>query len=262
MGKNKKVNYPLKYAVMQIEGQTGWSIGLHQLEREYNTIVNIACKCYVISEKKQYSNDGSFNIEYEVVFLYEESEFRDEEFELATPRFNIYSQCINSTLVNQLFDTFEEAQSLAKEYNNELLKRKIGHLAYKKDLENNIKSLKLEHQETLDIYNQIEQHLEQKTMNMSVQKTTNIEELIEKVTKNSSEFYTKLASALSVEEQQFLQNSVENRNCSNCLNDHCKLESFEKIGLDELKNPQGSDCLGWSNPELVGRQLILKKFYN
>lgn len=99
-------------------------------------------------------------------------------------------------------------------------------------------------------------------MNMSVQKTTNIEELIEKVTKNSSEFYTKLASALSVEEQQFLQNLVENRNCSNCLNDHCKLESFEKIGLDELKNPQGSDCLGWSNPELVGRQLILKKFYN
>lgn len=168
---------------MQIKGQTGWSIGLHQLEREYNTIVNIACKCYVISEKKQYNNDGSFNIEYEVVFLYEESEFRDEEFKLATPRFNIYSQCINSTLVNQLFDTFEEAQSLAKEYNNELLKRKIGHLAYKKDLENNIKSLKLEHQETLDRYNQIEQHLEQKTMNMSVQKTPNIEELIEKVTK-------------------------------------------------------------------------------
>ena len=53
-------------------------------------------------------------------------------------------------------------------------------------------------------------------------------------------------------------NSLEDRGCDNCTSGSCKVESYEKVGLDEFGNSQGSSCLGWQNAELIGRQLVKK----
>ncbi len=81
----------------------------------------------------------------------------------------------------------------------------------------------------------------------------------EKICERPSEFYIKLAYALSVEEREYLKQLIETRNCNNCTNGSCRVENYEKVGLDESGKPQGSNCLGWNNPELVGRQRVLTK---
>lgn len=107
----------------------------------------------------------------------------------------------------------------------------------------------------------IEEKIEQETYDMKVTKTRdyNLEDIIEKIIEKPSEFYTKLAYALSVEEREYLKKLIKNRSCNNCINGSCRVEHYEKVGLDDTGKLQGNSCLGWTNPELVGRQLILKK---
>ena len=33
----------------------------------------------------------------------------------------------------------------------------------------------------------------------------------------------------------------------------------EKVGVDEFGKPQGSECAGWFNAELIGRSKVLRK---
>lgn len=77
--------------------------------------------------------------------------------------------------------------------------------------------------------------------------------------KKCSEFYIELARTLPVEEREYLKQLIHNRNCSNCTNMSCQVETYEKIGLDEFGQPQGTNCLGWNNNELIGRQRVLMK---
>ena len=64
MEDKKALKFPIKYAVMPIEEQTGWYTGLNELERKYVVVANIASKCYVIGERKEYLSDGTFKIKY------------------------------------------------------------------------------------------------------------------------------------------------------------------------------------------------------
>lgn len=45
----------------------------------------------------------------------------------------------------------------------------------------------------------------------------------------------------------------------NCTNGNCQIEYNEKTGFDKFGNPQGSKCIGWFNPELIGRSKVLAK---
>lgn len=65
-----KNNYPIKYALMPIIEQTGWTHGMHELEREYGVVCYIISKCYVIKETKKYNINGTTDIKYQVVFPY------------------------------------------------------------------------------------------------------------------------------------------------------------------------------------------------
>lgn len=253
----KELKYPIKYAVMPIKEQIGWYPGLHELERECDVVANIVSKCYVIREDKEYLQDGTLKIKYEVVF----PSLKFGGFELAVPEYNFYSQCTNSIFVNQLFNSFEEAQAVADQANEEILYHTIGILPYNEDFQKNLKAVKEKHQETLDRYKKIEEIIEQGTCDMKITKTYHfpLEHLIEQIIENPSEFYVKLAGELSPEEREYLKQLIENRSCRNCTNDSCRIETREKIGLDEFGKPQGSSCFSWNNPELIGKQLILKK---
>ena len=62
-----KYNYPVKYAAMPIIEQVGWSHGLNELERNYDVVCYIVSKCYLLSDKTKYKENGKNEKEYEVV---------------------------------------------------------------------------------------------------------------------------------------------------------------------------------------------------
>lgn len=261
----ERLKYPIKYAVMPIEEQTGWTPGLNELEREYCVVANIASKCYVIGERKEFLSDGTSRVKYEVVFPFIKKDIiHGDSFEPAVPEYDFYSQCTNSIHVDRLFSDFSEAQLEADKANEEVRCHMIGTLSYHKDFQKNLKELKRKHQETLDKYREIERIIEQGTDDMKVTKSYSfsLEPLIERTVESPSEFYTRLAKALSAEEREYLKRLIKNRRCSNCTNSSCRVEQCEKVGLDEFGESQGSNCLSWNNPELIGRQLILRKSDN
>ena len=71
-----KYNYPVKYAAMPIIEQVGWSQGLNELERNYDVICYIVSKCYLLSDKTKYKENGKKEKEYEVVFPYQKGEYQ------------------------------------------------------------------------------------------------------------------------------------------------------------------------------------------
>ena len=48
-----KINYPVKYALMPIIEQVGWTHGLHELERDYDVVYYVVSKCYLINDTKK-----------------------------------------------------------------------------------------------------------------------------------------------------------------------------------------------------------------
>ena len=56
----------------------------------------------------------------------------------------------------------------------------------------------------------------------------------------------------------FIIKNLINKNCLNCANGLCNIEYSEKVGYDEFNHEQGSNCLGWSNDEIIGKCKVLK----
>lgn len=240
--------YPIKYGVMPI----------NELDQDSEIIAYIVSKCYVISEKKTYLCNGTYKITYEVVFPYKMD--RTKNSRRAMPQYNIYSQCINSIVINQVFDSFEDASIVADKLNEGILHHEIGCLFFDDNFETKAKSIETKHQETLDRVKAFESYVENETKDMVVTKTlsTTLEKIIESLD-NPNEFYNRLFQVLSFEEREYLKQEIDNRSCDNCINGSCTVKHCEKVGLDETGQPQGRNCVGWNNPELIGRQRILEK---
>ena len=78
------------------------------------------------------------------------------------------------------------------------------------------------------------------------------EGMIKKVLKKHPSFFNELCN-IHTEENKSL------KNCSNCKNGSCNVETYEKVGIDEDGLPQGTNCFGWSNSELVQKSYVLDK---
>lgn len=78
----------------------------------------------------------------------------------------------------------------------------------------------------------------------------------------SDDFLIKLVSKLSFEERKYLKQFIKNKRCINCSNGNCRVEYSEKMGLNEYGEPQGSNCIGWNNPVLIGKQKALMQNNN
>lgn len=89
-------------------------------------------------------------------------------------------------------------------------------------------------------------------------KTTNLDEVINKIVDSPRDFYVKVCNSLTPEERLFIIKVLENKNCLNCTNSSCRVEYKEKVGLDSNGNQQGSKCIGWHNEELIGKSKVLR----
>lgn len=88
---------------------------------------------------------------------------------------------------------------------------------------------------------------------------TKLDNLLNKILDNPINFYERICHVLTVEERMFIIKQLENKCCMNCINAGCRIEYDEKVGVDELGKPQGSECSGWFNAELIGRSKVLRK---
>lgn len=86
----------------------------------------------------------------------------------------------------------------------------------------------------------------------------NLGDLLNKILDNPSDFYYKISDELTPEERLFIIANLKNKSCGTCTNGCCRVESYEKIGLDEFGRPQGSECIGWRNDIIVGKSKVLK----
>jgi len=163
-----ELKYPIKYGIMPIMEQIGWSPGVCELEREYGVVAYIVSKCYLVGEHKVYLSDGNTKIKYEVVFPYRRNEFVYDQFKRVFPEYNFNAKCINSFKVNELFDSFEEASTLAAKMNETLVGREIQVLSFDENIKEKIQIIRDKHQKTLDKYKEIEEMIEQTTEDMKV----------------------------------------------------------------------------------------------
>lgn len=155
-----KNNFPIKYAVMPIMEQTGWSHGLHELVRDYNEVAYIAAKCYLITERKKYSINGKTNISYEVVFPFEK---KDYDWKKIEPEYNVRGNCCNSIMVDKVFNSFEEALIEAQNKNDELVSDSVRYCDLSK-AESKISERKIR----MEYYKSLEQLIEQNTGDLNV----------------------------------------------------------------------------------------------
>ena len=157
-----------------------------------------------------------------------------------------------SFFVNQLFDSFEEALSIANQENESILDYEISLLPSNEKNEKKIEELRKQHKLVINQYKELEQIIENNTIDMEVTKTYRpLDSLIERVFENSREFYLKIANILSIEEIECLKLLIENKSCLNCTNGTCRVETSEKSASDI--------CVAWDNKELIGRQRLLIK---
>lgn len=89
--------------------------------------------------------------------------------------------------------------------------------------------------------------------------TTSLETILDTLLEKPNAFYEQVCDILTPDERHFIINSLENRSCTTCTNGCCRVESYEKTGLDEYGDPQGSKCIGWYNAKLIGKSKVLEE---
>ena len=159
-----KNNYPIKYAVVPMIEQVGWSHGLHELEREYGTVCYIVSKCYLVEESKKYKADGTVRVNYHVVCPYQYDKFN--EWNRVEPTFNIHGQCTNDIVVDEVYDNLEEAIVYKDKKNQEIFQKLFKYLPYEV-LKKRFKEIESEYNNKLEYYNQLEAMIEKNAQELN-----------------------------------------------------------------------------------------------
>ena len=156
-----KNNYPIKYAVMPIIEQTGWYPGLHELEREYGIVCYIVSKCYVVGREEKYNRYGNTICEYKVVFSYgKDNQYGD--LSRVEPEFCLMNgRCNNSTNVDKVFDSFEEAKEETEKKNKEILSKELSYIRVDDNFHQNVSLVREKHEEVVSYYQEIENMIEE-----------------------------------------------------------------------------------------------------
>ena len=163
-----KNNYPIKYAVMPIIEQTGWYPGLHELEREYGIVCYIVSKCYVVGREEKYNRYGNTICEYKVVFSYgKDNQYGD--LSRVEPEFCLMNgRCNNSTNVDKVFDSFEEAKEETEKKNKEILSKELSYIRVDDNFHQNVSLVREKHEEVVSYYQEIENMIEENSTDLVV----------------------------------------------------------------------------------------------
>lgn len=93
-------------------------------------------------------------------------------------------------------------------------------------------------------------NLEQKIIANNIN-SNSLKDILDMLIDKPVEFYTKICDSLTLEEKIFILDILENKSCKTCTNEGCKFELYRN------SNNPTTCCLGWFNPELVGRAKVL-----
>lgn len=147
-----KNNYPVKYAIMPIQNC------------DDKIMAYIVSKCYIISEEKNYSFDGNFKTSYNVFFPYQ-FDMSESCWKREKPTFNAYSfKCTNATVVNDIFDNYEDALKLATLKNDEILENNYGYISNISEME----CIKLNHDKKISEYKELEEQIFTNTVDLKL----------------------------------------------------------------------------------------------
>ena len=107
-------DYPIVYTLMKITDYTDWDVE--------ETVGYVVSKAYLVSENVIYSGDGNIHSKYSVVFPYHsinDIKLNKRHY----PEYGIgnHEECYNSSTVDILYSSFEEADLQATILNKELL---------------------------------------------------------------------------------------------------------------------------------------------
>ena len=130
----ENINYPIKYAVLELKSRGGWSVGYRDITQGF-----IASKCYVVETNIVYHKDGSHSVIHKVVFPYEDIDClktslrygRKNIGEEQVPSYDACDRPYPVNIVDDLFETYEEAKKHSEAKNEE----------YKRDLITNVSML-------------------------------------------------------------------------------------------------------------------------
>ncbi len=119
---NNKFNYPIKYAVLELKEKGGWLEKYEEITQGF-----IASKCYVVESDVLYDNEGQSKLVHKVVFPFNDfGKFKQSlsggihDIGIANiPAYDFYNNPYPVTVVDQLFEKFEEAKERANEKNEE-----------------------------------------------------------------------------------------------------------------------------------------------
>lgn len=170
----KEINYPIKYAVLELKERGGWSVDYEDITQGF-----IVSKCYVVGSNVAYHSDGTNTINHKVVFPYKDiSTFkisvRNGRQNIGDENIPNYDACNRPYPVNiasDLFDSYEQAKEVAIEKNEEHKHNIIYRLAIEVSNSNwneRFESLTKEFDESLKLCNLFEQLVLEATENMSI----------------------------------------------------------------------------------------------
>lgn len=170
---SKKINYPIKYAVLELKEKGGWLVGYEDITQGF-----IVSKCYVVESNIIYNADGSYKITHKVVFPFTDiaslriSLMNGCQNNIGEKNIPSYDACNKPYPINEvadLFDSYEEAKIIADEKNeglkhNLILKVSISDSNWKEKYE----TLKSEFNQRLKLCNFFEQLVLEATERMEL----------------------------------------------------------------------------------------------
>ena len=175
---NKEINYPIKYAVLELKEKGGYLVGYENIVQGF-----IASKCYVIESSIIYKSDGSNKVIHKVVFPFQDIEsfkisLRNGRKNVGNAEIPQYDACGNIypiNIVTDLFNSYELAKIAAEEKNEEhrcnLISKvpvpipaRLSNVNWQKQYE----ELKQEFENGLEICNIFEQLVLEATLDMDI----------------------------------------------------------------------------------------------
>ena len=116
------INYPIAYAVLELKEKYK-----NMTNGSYITQGFIVSKCYVLESSIKYDSDSGYKLKHKVVFPYKDftsfkTSFRDGKQKIGDPQIpvkNAYNDIYSYDIVDNLFNTYEEAKASANEKNEE-----------------------------------------------------------------------------------------------------------------------------------------------
>ena len=118
----EQINYPVKYAVLELKEKGGWTEGYQDITQGF-----IVSKCFVVESNVIYNKDGSEKLIHKVVFPFDNLYSFEQSLKSGihdvglktTPSYDVYYNPYPVTIVDDLYDLYEDAKEVAKEKNED-----------------------------------------------------------------------------------------------------------------------------------------------